>query len=86
MPTAEGGVAIASSSTNPRSPFARHAFVGANPYILTMLQQFGQELGATAGTEHFQESIDASLDLLQSEDGGRDRGRPGLSAAPVFRG
>jgi hypothetical protein len=67
MPEAQGGVAIASSSTNPRSPFARHIFAGANPYILTMLQQFGQELGVTAGTEHFQESIDASLDLLQSE-------------------
>jgi hypothetical protein len=67
MPEAEGGVAIASSSINPRSPFARHIFAGANPYILTMLQVFGEELGATAGTQHFQESIDASLDLLETE-------------------
>lgn len=67
MPEAQGGVDIASSSTNPRSPFARHIFAGANPYILTMLQLFGDELGVTAGTEHFQESLDASLDLLKSE-------------------
>lgn len=67
MPEAQGGVDIASSSTNPRSPFARHIFAGANPYILTMLQTFGEELGVTAGTEHFQESIDASLDLLETE-------------------
>jgi hypothetical protein len=67
MPEAQGGVAIASSSTNPRSPFARHIFAGANPYILTMLQSFGAEIGVTAGTEHFQGSIDASLDLLETE-------------------
>jgi hypothetical protein len=69
MPEAQGGVSIASSSTNPRSPFARHVIAGANPYVLTMLQTFGAELGVTAGTEHFQESIDVSLDLLQSESG-----------------
>jgi hypothetical protein len=67
MPEAQGGVDIASSSTSPRSPFSRHIFAGANPYILTMLQTFGEELGVTAGTDHFQESIDASLDLLDSE-------------------
>jgi hypothetical protein len=67
MPEAQGGVAIASSSTNPRSPFARHIFAGANPYILTMLQSFGAEIGVTAGTGHFQESIDAGLDLLETE-------------------
>jgi hypothetical protein len=67
MPEAQGGVAIASSSTNPRSPFARHVFAGANPYMLTLLQTFGGELGATAGTLHFQESIEASRDLLETE-------------------
>jgi mono/diheme cytochrome c family protein len=67
MPEAQGGVDIASSSTNPRSPFARHIFAGANPYILSLLQTNGDELGVTAGTEHFQESIDASLNLLKSE-------------------
>jgi len=67
MPEAQGGVNIASSSTNPRSPFARHIFAGANPYILTILQTFGAELGVTAGTTHFQESIDASLHFLGEE-------------------
>lgn len=67
MPEAQGGVNIASSSTNPRSPFARHIFAGANPYILKMLQLFGEELGATASAQHFQESIDTSLDFLGTE-------------------
>ncbi len=67
MPEAQGGVNIASSSTNPRSPFARHIFAGANPYILKMLQTFGGELGATASAQHFQESIDTSLDFLGTE-------------------
>ena len=67
MPDAEGGVSIASSSVNPRSPFARHIFPGANPYILKMLQTFGDELGVTAEDEHFQESIEAGLALLGSQ-------------------
>ena len=64
MPDAEGGVRIASSSVNPRSPFARHVFPGANPYALQMLQTFSDELDVTAEAEHFQESIDAGLALL----------------------
>src|SRR3972149_6904033 len=50
-----------------RPPPPRLIFAGANPYILTMLQMFGDELGVTAGTGHFQESLEASLDLLKSE-------------------
>jgi mono/diheme cytochrome c family protein len=64
MPDAEGGVSIASTSVNTRSPFARHVFPGANPYVLRILQAFGDEIGVTAEPEHFQESIDAGLDLL----------------------
>lgn len=69
MPAAEGGVSIASSSVNPRSPFARHVSPGTNPYILKMLQAFGEELGATAEDHHFQETIDAGLALLGTETG-----------------
>ena len=67
MPDAEGGVNIASSSVNPRSPFARHIFPGANPYVLQMLQAYGDELAVTAEADHFQESIDAGLTLLGEE-------------------
>ena len=67
MPDAEGGVNVAASSVNPRSPFARHIFPGANPYALQMLQAFGDELEVTAQPEHFQESIDATLAFLGEE-------------------
>ncbi len=67
MPDAAGGVSVASSSVNPRSPFARHISPGTNPYILKMLQVFGEELGVTAEPEHFQESIDEGLALLGSQ-------------------
>ncbi|HMK08092.1 MAG TPA: hypothetical protein VK449_03580, partial [Anaerolineales bacterium] len=66
MPQAKGGVNIASSSTNPRSPFARHIFAGANPYLLQILQTFGQELGVTAAPDQFEESRQAAQDLLES--------------------
>lgn len=56
MPTAEGGVSIASSSVNPRSPFAQHTFVGANTYLLRIFEQFGAELGATASASQFGEA------------------------------
>ncbi len=56
MPTAEGGVSIASSSVNPRSPFAQHTFVGANTYLLRIFEQFGEELGATASASQFGEA------------------------------
>jgi mono/diheme cytochrome c family protein len=67
MPTAQGGVHIASSSVNPRSPFARHIFAGANPYVLRLMQSNGQEIGVTADSAQFQESIDAGLALLESK-------------------
>lgn len=72
MPDAEGGVHIASSSVNPRSPFARHLFAGANPYVLQILQTYGDELGATAGEAHFQEAIDASQAFLRTETAALD--------------
>ncbi len=53
MPPASGGVSIASSSVNPRSPFAEHTFVGANAYMLQVLEEFGADLGATASATQF---------------------------------
>lgn len=67
MPDAEGGVNIASSSVNPRSPFARHIFPGANPFVLEMFATFGEEMNVTARPEHFQEALDSTLDFLQTE-------------------
>jgi Cytochrome c554 and c-prime len=53
MPDASGGVRVANSSVNPRSPFAQHTFEGANAYMLRVLEQFGAELGATASPTQF---------------------------------
>lgn len=53
MPPAQGGVDIAASSVNPRSPFAQHTFVGANTYLLRIFEQFGGDLGATASASQF---------------------------------
>jgi hypothetical protein len=53
MPDASGGVRVANSSVNPRSPFAQHTFVGANAYMLRVLEAFGAEQGATASSLQF---------------------------------
>jgi mono/diheme cytochrome c family protein len=60
MPEAQGGVRIASTSPNPRSPFAEHSFPGANTYLLRILQAFAGELGAPASDAHFSATISAS--------------------------
>jgi hypothetical protein len=67
MPEAEGGVSISTTSQKLRSPFAKHSFVGGNVYMLTMLDRFGDELGVTASSEHFQATIERTLDQLQSD-------------------
>ena len=64
MPTAAGGVSIASSSVNPRSPFAEHTFVGANAYMLRLLEEFGADLGATASASQFADARSRTEALL----------------------
>jgi mono/diheme cytochrome c family protein len=67
MPDAQGGVKIANSSQVLRSPFAIHAFVGGNAYILELLKMFGEELGVTASTEQFEATIQRTLNQLQNQ-------------------
>jgi hypothetical protein len=67
MPDAAGGVRIASSSVNPRSPFAQHTFVGANAFMLGVLEQFGEELGATASSLQFSEARERTVAFLGEE-------------------
>ncbi len=64
MPEAEGGVSISTTSQTLRSPFAKHSFVGGNVYILRMLDRFGDELGVTASSEHFEATIERTLEQL----------------------
>lgn len=66
MPEVEGGVRISNLSQTLRSPFSRHSFVGGNAYMLRILDQFGDELGVTASSAHFEDSIDRTLNQLQN--------------------
>lgn len=67
MPPAEGGVRTATSSSNLRSPFARHTFLGGNAYMLGMLTTFGEELELTASAEQLEAAQAGTLRLLQGE-------------------
>ena len=53
-------------SFTPRSPFSLHTFAGANSFMLKLLKANVDELGLTAMTDHFQDAIDATLDMLQN--------------------
>ncbi len=48
----------------PRSPFGRHLFVGGNAFVLSLLRDHGDELGATAPAEAFDATIAATRDQL----------------------
>lgn len=67
MPEAQGGVRIAATSTNPRSPFAEHSFPGANLYLLQILNQYAAELGVPAGEQHFAATIASSETFLRQD-------------------
>jgi len=67
MPEAEGGVKISLTSDTLRSPFSQHTFVGGNAYMLKMLDQFGEELGVTASSEHFAAGIERTVAQLQND-------------------
>jgi hypothetical protein len=66
MPAAQGAVPVANIGGQPHSPFSRHVFVGGNVYGLQLLQIYGQELGVTADPDHFQATIERTLDQLQN--------------------
>lgn len=66
MPSAQGGVPIAIMSSEPKSPFAKHLFVGGNAYMLELLKTFGDELKATASSEHLAATRAHTVDQLQT--------------------
>jgi hypothetical protein len=66
MPVAEGSVRISNTGSPPRTPFYQHYFVGGNAYMAQLLDVFGEELGVTASTEHFQATQERALDQLQN--------------------
>ena len=67
MPTAEGSVVLSSMAPGgPRSAFATHGFVGGNVYMFGILQNFGGEFGVQAGAEHFDATLERTLNQLRS--------------------
>jgi hypothetical protein len=66
MPPAEGGVVISTTSTEPRSPFYQHLFIGGNAYVLSIFHDFGEEIGVTASSDHLKRKIHDTLNQLQT--------------------
>jgi mono/diheme cytochrome c family protein len=80
MPPADGAVPLASMGGGPpRSPFSRHLFIGGNAYMLKMLQAFGEEIGVTASSEHFQRKLDQTMVQLQDRSAALTVGEAALS-------
>ena len=52
---------------NARTPFYKHAFVGANAFMLGILRDHAGEIGATAEPAHFDSTIARTLKLLRRE-------------------
>lgn len=51
--------------TEPRAPYSLHTLVGGNARMLEVLRNNAAALELTADAEHFDATIDATLDLLQ---------------------
>lgn len=53
-------------AVRPRQPFGRHLFVGGNTLVLSMLRDFGPDLGAQASPEAFEATLRATRDQLEN--------------------
>ena len=67
MPPAVGGVVLSITGGPVRSPVRQHTFVGGNNYALTVFRQMGEQLGATAGRQHFEATIARMQEQLQTQ-------------------
>ncbi len=67
MPEIEEGIVVSNRPIwlDPRSPFVKHFFVGANVFMLKILRDNGAQIGVTATTEQFDSTIARTLYLLQ---------------------
>ena len=64
MPVADGAVKLSVVGGKPRTPFSKHAFVGGNTFVLGVLRDHGLEMGVTAGSEQFEETMQRAKVLL----------------------
>lgn len=71
MPEAVGDVIISTFPPNltPRSPFVRHFFVGGNTFMLKLLRGNIDELGLTASSDDFRDTIVRTFDMLRDNIG-----------------
>ncbi len=68
MEVAEGAAPLSSMMPNHTvTPFYVHTFTGSNVFMLNLLDVFGAEIGVEADTQHFQDAINRSLNLLQTQ-------------------
>lgn len=69
MPVLEEPVVISANYLflQGRSPYSRHEFAGANVFMLSLMKRYRQDLGLGAREEDFDETIAATLRLLQQE-------------------
>jgi hypothetical protein len=66
MPTVDDPVYLAAGyETEPRSPFSKHDFAGANVQMLRMLKSYRDTLQLEATSEQFDYSIEKTHELLQ---------------------
>ncbi len=66
MPPATGDVATASMPSNlqGKSPFGQHYFVGGNNVMLKILRDNPEDIGVTASTQNFNDTMQRALDQL----------------------
>ncbi|KAA3624177.1 MAG: T9SS C-terminal target domain-containing protein [Bacteroidetes bacterium] len=50
-----------------RSPFGKHELVGGNVFMLKMLRDNAEEIGVTATTDQFNNTISKTMDMLQNK-------------------
>jgi hypothetical protein len=65
MPQADGAVVTSVTGGPPRSPFAKHVFVGGNAYVISLFRNFGEDMAVTADSATFDATHQRVLDLLQ---------------------
>jgi hypothetical protein len=67
MPVAVGGVQVAATSVEVRSPYARHQFLGGNVYMLEILERFADELQVIAPSLSLQEAVENTRQQLSNQ-------------------
>jgi hypothetical protein len=73
MPSISGTAPLSKrGSSPPRANFGKHYFAGGNAFILSILRDHGPELGVTASTADFNETIARSQAVLAEETAALD--------------